>query len=102
MSAKQYLGYEPLTYNNKYFEDQIAAGVSGFSLSWSTLSPEFIYDAKLRLLPVFSWTINDEDSMEEAIDAGVDGIITDEVSLAASVISSYTPKSKIRFRAGRK
>lgn len=91
MSSKQYLGDAPADYNNKYFEDQISAGVSGFSLSWSSIqaSPKFVYDATLRLMPVFSWTINDEQSMAAAIAAGVSGIITDEVSMAYHVVSSY-------------
>lgn len=91
MSSKQYLGSVPADYNNKYFEDQISVGVNGFSLSWSSIQsyPQFVYDASLRMMPVFSWTINDEQSMAAAISVGVSGIITDEVTMAYEVVSSY-------------
>ncbi|MCO4772405.1 MAG: hypothetical protein KDA24_20395 [Deltaproteobacteria bacterium] len=37
-------------------------------------------------MPVFMWTINDEETMQAALDAGVDGIITDRPDLARSLI----------------
>jgi len=37
-------------------------------------------------LQVHYWTINDEAEMERLIDAGADGLITDEVELLKSVL----------------
>ena len=65
----------------------IASGVRGFSLQYSSTSAQFIYDAHLRLMPVFGWTINTQIAMENAIADGIDGIITDDVALAVSVIN---------------
>merc|ERR1711879_279734 len=89
MSSKQYLGNAPSEYNNKYFEDMLSAGVSGYSLNWDSLTPAFIYDAHLRLMPVFSWTLNDPSDMAQAIADGVDGIITDDVATAVDIVSSF-------------
>jgi len=86
-SPKQHLGYMPASYDNTYFDNLIASGVRGFSLQFASTTADFIYDAHLRLLPVFGWTINTQIAMENAIAANIDGILTDDVALAVSVVN---------------
>jgi len=49
-------------------------------------TPEFIAAAHANGLMVVPWTINDESTMREQIEAGVDGIITDYPSRLAAVL----------------
>lgn len=46
----------------------------------------FIASAHERGLAVHVWTVNEEDNMRQLLDLGVDGLITDEPTLARSVI----------------
>jgi glycerophosphoryl diester phosphodiesterase len=53
---------------------------------------------------VYAWTLNDSGSMVSAIDAGVDGIITDDPQLARRVLQelealSATGRLLLRFRS---
>lgn len=82
----------PASYDNTYFDNLIASGVRGFSLQYATTSAQFIYDAHLRLLPVFGWTINTQFAMENAVADNIDGILTDNVALAVSVVNGQAAK----------
>lgn len=55
----------------------------------SVINPQFIELAHARGLAVHVWTINEETEMNEILDLGVDGIITDEPSLAQRVIDQH-------------
>jgi glycerophosphoryl diester phosphodiesterase len=39
-------------------------------------------------LPVHVWTVNDEETMHELLDAGVDGIMSDRLRLLSAVFAS--------------
>lgn len=54
----------------------------GFTLN----TPLFIKTAQRHNIAVHYWTINDEETMRELIDLGVDGIITDRISLLRSIL----------------
>jgi glycerophosphoryl diester phosphodiesterase len=66
----------PSTWKSDFFKRQIARGITGFDLggSWST---EFVAAAHAHGMPVYAYTINDEQGMRWLIDIGVDGIETD-------------------------
>lgn len=55
----------------------------------SVINPQFIELVHARGLAVHVWTINEEAEMHEILDLGVDGIITDEPSLAQRVIDQH-------------
>jgi glycerophosphoryl diester phosphodiesterase len=58
-------------------------------LDWLGLTrPEFIRHAQARGLVVHFWTIDDEARMRSLIDAGADGIMTNDPELLASVLGS--------------
>jgi len=72
---------------NKILE--IAFREAGFrvnNLGVMVAQAEFIAAAHANGLMVVPWTINDESTMREQIEAGVDGIITDYPSRLAAVL----------------
>ena len=50
---------------------------------------EFITRAHAKDLRVVPWTVNDEETMNELIDAGVDGMITDYPSRLAALLDAH-------------
>ena len=50
------------------------------------ITPRFVRAAQRRGLTVHVWTVNDRDQMERMLDAGADGIITDEPLLLMEVL----------------
>lgn len=57
------------------------------------LTPAFINLAHERGMAVHAWTINDEATMNELLDMGVDALITDEPTLAQRIIEERTRKN---------
>lgn len=55
----------------------------------TVVTPRFVRLCHSRGLAVHVWTINDADEMRELLHIGVDALITDEPSLAQSVIDEY-------------
>jgi glycerophosphoryl diester phosphodiesterase len=51
-------------------------------------TPRFVRAAQRAGLPVHVWTINDEDTMHELLDLGVDGIMSDRLRLLRAVFAS--------------
>ena len=62
---------------------------SGYSMEYSTLNSDFIWQAHLQDRPVYAWTVNDEKLMKKMMYQQVDGLITDRVDLAKKVIKSF-------------
>ncbi|OUW08597.1 MAG: hypothetical protein CBD19_02695 [Gammaproteobacteria bacterium TMED159] len=52
------------------------------------LTKKLISDAKKRNLLIHVWTINNPNEMEELIDMGIDGIVTDEPDILMNVIKN--------------
>lgn len=65
----------------------------GFSMEYSTLNDDFVIQAHLNNKPVFTWDMDEEDSIMRMIYYGVDGLITDDVQLARSVSKDYMNKT---------
>ena len=60
----------------------------GLELRVPYLDKEIVEFAHTNGLKVNVWTVNDSDTMRNLIQLGVDGIITDDISLALKTISS--------------
>ena len=53
----------------------------------SLVTKNFIAACKQKEIHINVWTVNDEDRMEELIDLGVDGIVTDVPDIALEVVT---------------
>lgn len=53
---------------------------------WNAINEDFVHFAHDHNLKVFAYTINDRDGMEKLLNLGVDGLITDDISLAKEVV----------------
>ena len=62
---------------------------SGYSMEYSTLNSDFIWQAHLQDRPVYARTVNDEKLMKKMMYQQVDGLITDRVDLAKKAIKSF-------------
>ena len=62
---------------------------SGYSMEYSTLNTDFIWQAHLQDRPVYAWTVNDEKLMKKMMYQQDDGLITDRVDLAKKAIKSF-------------
>jgi glycerophosphoryl diester phosphodiesterase len=60
-----------------------------YSCEYELLSPLVIQELKKLGIAVIPWTVNDANSMQELIDWGVDGIITDYPDKAIELINLY-------------
>lgn len=54
--------------------------------SWGQVTPELVQETHARGQRVFTWTVNEPEDMQQMIDAGVDGIITDRPDLLAALL----------------
>lgn len=70
----------------------------GYSMEYSTLNSDFIWQAHLQDHPVYAWTINDEKLMMKMMYEQVDGLITDKVSLAKKTIKQFQDDSSYANR----
>ena len=51
----------------------------GYSMEYSTLNNDFIWQAHLQNKPVYAWTVDNSNIMKKMMYEGVDGIITNDV-----------------------
>lgn len=65
----------------------------GYSMEYSTLNSDFIWQAHAEKHPVYAWTINDEKLMKKMCYDQVDGIITDRLSMAQKAIRDFQDNS---------
>ncbi|MCW4385661.1 glycerophosphodiester phosphodiesterase family protein [Salinibacterium sp. SYSU T00001] len=49
----------------------------------SSITPEMVQAAHARDMPLYAWTVNDENAMRSLLDLGVDGIVTDNLEASA-------------------
>lgn len=70
----------------------------GYSMEYSTLNSDFIWQAHLQHHPVYAWTINDEKLMKKMMYEQVDGLITDQVKLAKKTIKEFQDDSSYANR----
>jgi glycerophosphoryl diester phosphodiesterase len=55
------------------------------AMSALSVSPALIDDARARGIAVWVWTLNDEEMIEELVEAQIDGVITNEVPIVRTV-----------------
>jgi len=74
----------------KLIKRKIAKGAESHFYSihpyYAIINKDIVNFAHSNNLKIIAWTVNDRDVMEELIEIGVDGIITDDISLANEVI----------------
>lgn len=70
----------------------------GYSMEYSTLNSDFIWQAHLQHHPVYAWTINDETLMKKMMYEQADGLITDRVKLAKKTIKEFQDDSSYANR----
>ncbi|MEW4354664.1 glycerophosphodiester phosphodiesterase [Streptococcus pneumoniae] len=62
---------------------------TGYTMEYSTLDENFILKALFSQKEVYDWTVNDEETIERSLHLGVNGIITDELSLLKESLETY-------------
>lgn len=62
---------------------------NGYSMEYSTLNNDFIWQAHLKGDRVYAWTVNEASIMRKMMFEGVDGIITDDVSTLKKIIHNF-------------
>lgn len=63
-----------------------AAGGTYWSSFWRELDATRVREAQSLGLKVLAWTVNERDAMNQLLDMGVDGLITDRPELGAQVL----------------
>lgn len=61
----------------------------GYSMEYSTLNSDFIWQAHLEHHPVYAWTVNDGRLMKKLMYDHVDGIITDDIPEVKEAIDDF-------------
>eukprot|EP01106_Pelomyxa_sp_JSP_P004746 TRINITY_DN1755_c0_g1_i1.p2 TRINITY_DN1755_c0_g1~~TRINITY_DN1755_c0_g1_i1.p2 ORF type:complete len:109 (-),score=25.38 TRINITY_DN1755_c0_g1_i1:97-423(-) len=85
-TPRQFLGSQPTTFDDAFFEAQIKAGVTGYSLKYTTLTVAFVNAAHRHLLPVFAWTVDAEYDLLRGIAHGHDAFITNDAIIALQMV----------------
>ncbi len=62
-------------------------GYEALSLSWEGVTSEVLTRAHAFGLDVHVWTVNERGDMERVVEAGVDGVITDQPALLVEVLA---------------
>lgn len=75
-------------FNGPAWQMYRSVGVDAFSLSGTELTQAIVQAAHRKFFPVMVWTVDDPAQMQQLIDWGVDGILTDDAPLALSVVNS--------------
>lgn len=70
----------------------------GYSMEYSTLSSDFIWQAHLQNHVVYAWTVNDKSEMKKMMYEHVDGIITDNISMLNTVIKEFQSRQSYANR----
>lgn len=91
----------PITYigfSIPYAREFLAVPNTSFNLMLAPLvSPSgrgFLKDARARERAMYTWTVNDEKSMDWCIRQGFDGVITDDPKKFLALCDTFEPSSK--------
>jgi glycerophosphoryl diester phosphodiesterase len=69
-----------------FIQRALQNGIQIIQYDYRHMSPEIVRELKCHGLAVWAWTINDRDDMLQAIDWGVDGILTDDPGTLCEVL----------------
>lgn len=70
----------------------------GYSMEYSTLNSDFIWQAHLKHHSVYAWTVNDASLMKQLMYDHVDGIITDDIPEVKEAINDFRDNSSYAKR----
>ena len=70
----------------------------GYSMEYSTLSSDFIWQAHLQNHVVYAWTVNDKSEMKKMMYEHIDGIITDNISMLNTAIKEFQSRQSYANR----
>ncbi len=70
----------------------------GYSMEYSTLSSDFIWQAHLQKHVVYAWTVNNKSEMKKMMYEHVDGIITDNISMLNTAIKEFQSRQSYANR----
>lgn len=70
----------------------------GYSMEYSTLSSDFIWQAHLQNHVVYAWTVNNDAEMKKMMYEHVDGIITDDVAQLNATIRDFESRKSYANR----
>ena len=76
-------------YNFTYPEGR----ADGYSMEYSTLNSDFIWQSHIKNHPVYAWTVNDGNLVKKLMFDSVDGVITDNVPEVKEAIRDYQDNS---------
>jgi glycerophosphoryl diester phosphodiesterase len=69
--------------------------VDFLSVEKSRLNRGFLAQAHQKGLQVYAWTVNSENDLEQQLDLGVDGVITDQSATARRIVDEYLQRPKL-------
>lgn len=69
------------------------SSAAGYTMEYSTLNTDFIWQAHVNKNPVYAWTVNDANLMKKLIFDHVDGVITDNLTAVKKAISDFKHNS---------
>lgn len=93
-------GRVPQELPHDFFEQAKRRGLGGFEVG-KNWSEEFSAMARAHQMPVYVYTVNDAPTLRRLIDAGVDGIETDEPELLLELLPEAPERSAAPTRATR-
>lgn len=70
----------------------------GYSMEYSTLSSDFIWQAHLQNHVVYAWTVNNKSEMKKMMYEHIDGIITDNISMLNTAIKEFQSRQSYANR----
>jgi glycerophosphoryl diester phosphodiesterase len=69
-------GDSPAEFQSEYLRQATGSNLSPLNISFKFLSPELVYEAHLRAVQVWAWTVDEAGDMERVAGMGVDAIYT--------------------------
>ena len=66
---------------------------NGYSMEYSTLNSDFIWQSHVKNHPVYAWTVNDANLMKKMMFDHVDGVITDDLPEVKTAIKDFQHNS---------
>lgn len=69
------------------------SSADGYSMEYSTLNSDFIWQSHINHHPVYAWTVNDANLMKKLMFDHVDGVITDDLPEVKTAIKDFQNNS---------
>lgn len=69
------------------------SSADGYTMEYSTLNTDFIWQAHVNKNPVYAWTVNDANLMKKLMFDHADGVITDNLAAVKKAINDFKHNS---------